>query len=553
MNNRELMAHVRCLSYFTFLFTVMGLSLTDVALAAEDEELMIEEVIVTAQKRTQNLKDVPISIAAMTTETIKQTGIRELSEIAEYIPNLEISNRGGTITIRGVGSSSRNIGFDSRVSVYVDGVYTGVSPAANQDILDLERIEVLRGPQGTLFGKNSVAGAISLVTKKPAEEFDADVTLSLGNFDYRRVTAILDLPLSEKVFAKLAVNDRTRDGYVTNLPTGHDLGNQNSTSYRAQLRALLTDNLEMNLSLDRFEENNNFYGSRIIGTQAGLFEPNIEPFTANNNFVPQGKRVLDGAALNFDWTLANDFTLKSISGYRNTLSDGQSDLDGGYKYAQGSLDFLFGITSETETDFRDEYKQLSQEFQLISPNDRDLQYVAGLYFYDQEGTTSRGAPGHNDPAHPFYAGGLLPFPGDTFDVLRTTGVVDTRMYAAYINGTYKFTDKLTLGLGGRYSEETKDVDWLSVIDATQGRDLLGIGLTLGGSIFGFPVDSRLIDSRTDTYFAPELSLSYTINEHMNAYYRVATGYKSGGYNLDFITQKAFDAGLEFDKETVISH
>ena len=531
-----------------------GLLLADVSLAQQSSGLVLEEVIVTAQKREANLKDVPISIATMSSEAIKQRGILQLSEISEFIPNLEINDVGRTtITMRGVGSSSRNIGFDSRVGVYIDGVYIGQSAAANQDALDLERIEVLRGPQGTLFGKNSIAGAISMVTNKPAEEFDADITLSAGNFDYRRLTGVVDLPVGDKVFTKLSMNYKIRDGYVTNIPTGKD-GETESTSFRAQVRAVLTDNIEMNLSFDQFDEDTEGSNSRTIGTDFGLFVPNVEEFTANDDFFGWGKRELSGGALTFDWALDNDFTLKSITGYRNTYSHGKGDLDGGFDWAPlFGADAVWGITSQTETDFEDEYTQWSQEFQLISPSDQDLQYVVGLYLYDQEAVTDRRAVGHNDPTNPAYTSGALPFPGDTFYSIITGGTVDTRSYAAFVNGSYSFTDKFTLGLGARYSEETKDVDWRSTVDPTGGR-ILGTNFApLGVAIFGFPEDSTLDDSRTDTYFSPELSLKYEINDSLNTYYRVSTGYKSGGYNVDFITQAAFDAGLEFDKETVLSH
>jgi len=516
--------------------------------------LQLEEILVTAQKREENLNEVPISIATFGAEALKQSGIKELSDIGEYIPNLEFSGGdGGTITIRGVGSSSRNIGFDSRVGVYVDGVYMGQSPAANQDILDLERVEVLRGPQGTLFGKNAVAGAINLISKKPSEEFTAEGTIGLGNSSARRYTAMIDMPISDSVFTKISVNKQTRDGFVTNVPTGDDLGEQNGLSFRLQLRALLTDNLEMNFTTDSLSTDIDDNDGQIIGSSDGLFLPNIMPFDSFNNVTPHQERNIKGSALTFDWELDNEFSVKSITAYRTTEYSRLGDLDGGYAYAADpGLEFLFGITSETELDFTDEYKQLTQELQLVSPSGNDLEYVLGLYLYDQTGTTIRDAIGHNDPDHPFYAGAILPFPGDRFKVLSTSGSVDTSSYAAFVNGTYVLSDRLTLGFGARYSEEKKEVSYVSDISGNS-SDLLGVGLSgLGGAIFGF-ADGTLDDSRTDSNVSPEISLRYAINNNLNTYYRAASGFKSGGYNLDFITQAAFDAGLEFDKETVFSH
>ena len=135
-----------------------------------NDDNMLEEILVTAQKREQSLAEVPIAISVFSADTINQTGVQELRELSEYIPNVSISQNSefqSAITIRGVGANSRNIGFDSRVGVYLDGVYLGQGPALNQDLVDLDHIEVLRGPQGTLFGKNTVAGAVSLISTKP--------------------------------------------------------------------------------------------------------------------------------------------------------------------------------------------------------------------------------------------------------------------------------------------------------------------------------------------------------------------------------------------------
>jgi iron complex outermembrane receptor protein len=515
---------------------------------------MLEEVLVTAQKRSQSLTDVPISIASMGAEKIEQAAIRELREMADYIPNVEIgggSGGDGVVTIRGVGSSSRNIGFDSRVGVYIDGVYLGQSPATNQDILDLERIEVLRGPQGNLFGKNAEAGAISLITKKPSEEFEAKVLFGTGNYDSKRARASLNLPLGEKVFTRLAVNVQKRDGYADNLGTGDKIGDQDGVSFRGQLRAFLTDSLEMNIALDSLHTDVNPYNSRFIGTQGGLIEPKSQPFEAQNNILPTSERKIEGAAVTFDWALSNGFNTKSITAYRYTKFDRIGDLDAGYAWA-GDLEFLFGINSETETHFDDEYSQFSQELQLISPSGEALEYVVGLYFYDQQAETDRASIGHHDPEHPFYASGLLPLPGDGFVINGTYGSVDTTSYAAYFSGTYELTDKLSLGFGGRYSVEKKEVDWTSD-DGDNFPDIVGVGIPgLGSGVFGFP-QATLVDSREKTHFNPEASLRYALTENMNVYYRYATGYKSGGYNLDFITQPAFDAGLEFDDETVGAH
>jgi len=565
-NNKDHLGRMKALS-----LAIGAASLVETTLVnAEEAELfLLEEIVVTAQKREQNLVDVPISIAAMGERTIEQTGIRELQEIDEYIPNLQISkgsSSGSTITIRGVGSSSRNIGFDSRVGVYVDGVYMGQSPASNQDILDLARVEVLRGPQGTLFGKNTVAGAISLITKKPTEEFSGSLKADFGNMGSQRYSAVLNMPLSEKVLTKLSVNVQERDGYIKNIPTGDDLRAQDGTSYRLQVSAELSDNLEMNFSFDGLDSKRKLASSSSFATDAGLLEPAAAPFTSNFNFVPFEERELRGAALTFDWSLGNGYSIKSISAFRDTYNNSESDLDAGVPYlvlGGMPLNGVFGLDQQTELAFEDEYKQKSQEFQLISPEGKALQYVAGLYLYDQEGNTNRNALSHHDASFPLYALGILPYPGQDSYTLKTSGSLETSSYAAFINGSYTVNERFTIGFGARYSEEKKEVDWTSnptesasslvaIPAGVLGPFEIPAGFLTLNSIFGF-ANETLVDSRTDSHLSPELSFRYAISEEMNAYYRVSSGFKSGGYNVDFITAAQYALGLDFDKETVVSH
>ncbi|XQW84876.1 TonB-dependent receptor plug domain-containing protein [Thalassotalea piscium] len=189
----------------TLLFTSLSLIFSPLVLAEEiapsvDNEDPYEVILVTAQKREQKLTEVPIALSSFSATNIEQSGITQLTELSDFIPNLSVSKATdftSAITIRGVGSNSRNIGFDTRVGVYLDGVYLGQSPAVNQELLDLERIEVLRGPQGTLFGKNTVAGAINLISKKPSDTFEGKLSASLGNLNARELQGQVNIPLSD--------------------------------------------------------------------------------------------------------------------------------------------------------------------------------------------------------------------------------------------------------------------------------------------------------------------------------------------------------------------
>jgi iron complex outermembrane receptor protein len=529
--------------------------------APAQEGLVIEEIVVTAQKRTERLRDVPLSITVFSDDTIEQTGVRELKDIADYIPNLEISEGNdfrSTVTIRGVGAQSRNIGFDSRVGVYVDGVYVGQSPAINQELLNLERVEVLRGPQGSLFGKNTVAGAINLVTKKPDDELHGRVTGDIGNLSYSEIKALLNVPFSDTVSGAFSVSKTDRDGYVPNIITGNDLNERDVLAYRAQLRIQPSERFEINASFDGLNSESLILVGDPITDMLALQPVQIAPEfgVVAFNFDPFDQRDIYGGHVDFNYDLESGHAVKSITGYRTT--------DAVYSNATD-----YSPVDIVSIEYSDDYDVLSQEFQLISPDEGAFTYVAGLYYYRQDANTNRdvvlGADFVDAFVGPLYASGAFaPFgvpPGLPNDVVAgligfgpplskvfNRGEVNTRSYAAYFNGTWDMTERLKLGFGARYSTEDKDVNWL-----LDGRNS---GIFLIGSTGPDPGNpSPLINDRTDDFFAPAVSLTYALTDDTNLYARYAAGYKSGGFNLDYINaaELAANQGLEFDKETVDSY
>ena len=540
--------------------------------AVADEAGPIEEIIVSAQRRDQSLQDVPSAVSVFSGSAIEQTSVRELAEIADYLPNFRIARLDdftSAVSIRGVGAFSRNIGFDTRVGVYVDGVYLGQSPAINQVLLDLDRVEVLRGPQGTLFGKNTVAGALNIVTKRPSlEEFSGDVTVELGNLDSRRFIGVVNIPVSDNTAIRAAVSDIARDGYVTNEATGREFAEQDGLAFRFQVLSQLSDKLELVWSVDGLESDR--YGvidenlTDTFGSFAGgqpytyqpfivadafgpgfpavdtpsndpIFDglglpPNIplwdgggpsyeNDFEVNiNHEVPQTKDVY-GTNLTLTYDLDNNAQIKSITGYRQTESYISADLD----YSTEDL---------MRSDYGDEYRQFSQEFHFISPSEDRFSYLAGLFLYYQEAETQRnvlfGPPGVG-------LFGLSPVnPDGTFSA-PTQGEVDTTSVAVFFNATYDISEKMELALGGRYSYEEKEVDWSSTLAEP--------------NPFGV-ANERVVDDRDDNSFDPMVSLSYFVNDDITTYARFATAYKSGGWNLDFVSRGDFDdGGIGFDTET----
>lgn len=534
------------------------------------EDSVVEEILVTAQKRAESLNEVPIAISVFGAETIDQTGVQELRDLSEYIPNVTFSQNTefqSAITIRGVGANSRNIGFDSRVGVYLDGVYLGQGPALNQDLVDLDHIEVLRGPQGTLFGKNTVAGAVSLISTKPDGDLSADVTANVFNYNGLEVKGVANIPLSDTVSVRVSASHRERDGYVDNVwdpshvpstgnfviggtpffgvplcdtlggatpagcaagPVGPNtapntstkLNNVDTQSWRAQLRIQPSDKLDINFAIDGLESDNNpLLGAALtdtFGSTVDRFAPELLDVSFSEDTWT--RRDIFGANLNIDYALDNGFSIRSITAYRDTEINYHNDTDA------SALDFLY-------IDYTDAYEQTTQEFQLISPDDAAFKYVAGLYYYNQDGTTIRDAVTGNAG----WLFGMLPGDG-----AFNWGNVETDSWAVFLNGSYDFTDQWRLGFGFRYSDETKDVVYH--LDGTR-SGVFGIGTTPPGGY---------VDSQSYTNFSPTVNLNYALSDNTNLYASYSTGFKSGGFNLDYITQADLDAGITFNDETVDS-
>lgn len=486
--------------------------------ASAESALIIEELVVTAQKRAQNLTDVPIAISSFGAGDIEATASRQLADLAEHIPNLAMDSSNAlssAVAIRGVGSNSRNIGFDGRVGVYIDGVYMGQSPALNQQLLDLERVEVLRGPQGALFGKNTVAGAINLITEKPGAENYTELGINAGNYGARQFSIKFNRALGEDAGLKFSAASLQRDGFARNEFDGQELGNIDSRTVRLQYRQDLSDSLSLLLSGDYMEvDQNSIFNDGIAVTDSfGTSQiVRAEDRRANVNFLPRDERQIGGLSMDVEYELGNGFNLRSVSAWRSTSAEFRNDVD------YSPLDLL------TST-FDDRYQQFTQEFQLISPASDDFNCIAGLYYYRQDAESERNA----------YPGSIPLFPGWPTAPVTTDGEVDTESVALFANAEARFAEHWRLGFGFRLATETKDVNW-AIDGSGSGVFFIGVG--------------QVQDSRRDTDFSPSLSLSYDFTEELSAYVRYAEGYKSGGYNLDYVTQADLAAGIEFDKETV---
>jgi outer membrane receptor protein involved in Fe transport len=493
------------------------------------QTLMLEEVTVTAQKRVENLQDVPISIAAMSGEKIDDTGITNLEELTQYMPNVTINNGAGTpnLFIRGVGSGT-NAGFEQSVGMYIDGVYAGRGPlAAVPMTMDLERVEVLKGPQGILFGKNTVAGAINITTAKPTDEFEGMVeALYEPDHGEQQYNAVLSGPLTDKLSGRLAVRYDSMDGWWDNVITGAEGPNNENWYARGSILWEASDTLEISAKyeygdFDRKSRPTVVYQSDFEGQENFL---GTIPFPVVSD-RDKGAGEVDGRnenqtnvfALTVNWDL--DFaTLTSISAY--------SDYD---MESPGNTD-MAAVPALTRTTWED-YKQYSQEIRFVSPGGETIDWIAGAYYQHTELDISRRIDAIDFAlSGPLSVGGAL-YAEDSG--IPSTFDQESDSWSVFGQGTWNFNDELRFSLGVRYNEETKDLDKVTVSD--------GLKIRFGPStLFANPLNGQLIAdvrqhsftglSRDEDKWTFSGSAQWDVNDDAMLYASVSTGFKGGGYD-----------------------
>lgn len=473
------------------------------ALAQPSNEL--EEVIVTAQKRSERLLDVPMSISAVSAEALADAGIGSTGDLQQVVPGLTTVNNGlGFVpVIRGVSSQGTSPGDESNVSIYLDDVYVGAPMAGLFDLADIERVEVLKGPQGTLFGRNATGGAIRIVTKKPAFEPEADLSLSYG-FDFEEVkaSAFVTGPISDTVAGSLSGTYRKGDGYIDGIGPndGKTYGDPDNYLLRGKLLFAPSDGLEIIVSADSMENQNNAIASVWPpgGTDptSGAATPS-QPFEYAGSTQPKQFLEGDSFAVDVSWDISDTLALRSITAYRDLDLEYQSDID------RSSAPGVALHLSQYQ-------KNLSQEFNL-SGEQEAFNWIAGLYFYDSEA------------GNPFWRVILGDAPDDT-RIRDFRSQVDTWSYAGFGEVTFDVSGQLHLTLGARYTSEEKQFSYDD---------------TLTGAV-SFDRDETW-DSSTFRGV-----VRYDTGEDSNVYASLSNGFKSG----------VFDAysslGIPVDPEEVLA-
>lgn len=505
---------------------------TDLVLAqASGSGFVLEEVIVTARKREESLQDTPISVTAISGTELVLSQINSTQDLSNITPNLSFdsfasasgSNAAASVFIRGIGQTDFVPTTAPGVGIYIDGVYMAQSVGSAFDLVDVERIEVLRGPQGTLFGKNTIGGAVAIYTKKPANEFGGWAKFELGSDNQTNGAFTIDMPVSDQLSSQISASVRTRDGYVKNIVSSQDLGDDDSRGARFAALFTPSDNLEFFFTADYRHERENgapnvlvaindlapfvaIANARSAGCPVSFPPPQSSPIDntacANSQWVLGPHKVaanadlvsdLDayGTALHIDWAL-DSFSIKSISAYRKVDSLSRRDGDDTPLTIVHTGDIL-------------KQDQFSQELQFSGTilNDR-LNWMLGLYYFTEDAD--------NPNTVELSIGSIL-----------SGGAVDGRTKAIFSQVTYEFTERISLTAGIRYTTEKQtflpDQYALTPYLSPTGPMLPG------DRILPYePVTNKISET------TPMATLSYYATDDLMTYLSYSEGYKSGGFH-----------------------
>jgi iron complex outermembrane receptor protein len=490
------------------------------------ESVGLEEITVTARRTSENLQRVPLTVNVVSNARLEQGGVSNTSELRNLVSNIYWNDNGGgstenSVAIRGINSNAARQGFDSGVGIYIDDVYIADTTGFNTALLDIDRIEVLKGPQGTLFGRNTTAGVIAMHTRKPStERFYSDSDLRLGNYNLQELRSVANLPLSDQLALKVSGIYRDRDGYQTNVLTGkRNLNDEFFYGGRAQLLFTPTDSLDVLLSADWFrnDDHQNVY-SCWGGTACSSFNPTFGSIAQHDLAGDNGsytKRKLSSASLNVTWRAPAGFEVTSITAYQTREYYNLQDQD--YTGVDG---FFYGYRMKDDTQF-------SQELRVATPSENRLRGVAGVYYFDEDRSPSIPGLVRGD-----FIESLGGPPGE--DVYNSVDArLQTRSMAVFGQATYEITPTITAELGLRYTRDEKDFTYQTQVNPA--------GLALPDpirAIFGLLEWGPLQASDSWGRTTGLVSLSWQPTDSVNTYVRYSQGYKSGAFQATVLTPEA---------------
>jgi iron complex outermembrane receptor protein len=499
---------------------------------AQEGITALDDIIVTSRKREESLQDVPISVTAVSGEALEEMGVPDVVAIGQSMPNVTLEASRATNTtltafIRGVGQQDPVAGFEGGVGIYLDDVYLARPQGTVFDIYDVERIEVLRGPQGTLYGRNTIGGAVRYITRRLSDETELGLKVAVGEYSQIDVVATGSVAITDTFRMGATVASFQRDGFGTNLFTGAEQYDKDILAGRLSFEFEPNDRVFVRLAGDySVDDSTNKDGHRLtVNTVTGapvlddVFDSRGGITTIPSSITTLDQEVTQGGlALTIDVEISDQWKFKSVTAYREDDSDAPIDFD--------SLpDDHFDVPAVYKND------QTSQEFQLNYANDR-IDGVFGLYYLD---------------ANAFDAFDVIL--GDLGVTSFTLGDFDTEAWAAYADVSYELNDQWSVSVGGRYTEDKRDA--LVFRETYLGLGSPYFGNTTAISITAPDPDGvpEFTGSRTDTDFTPRVSVSFKPGEDHNLYSSWSQGFKGGSFD----PRGAYgtpEVGEGFDPETV---
>lgn len=533
-------------------------------------ERVLEELVVTARRREEGLQSAPIAVSAYSGDSLAYRGITRIDEIASFVPNLTLQNNpafGGSsnsaaIYLRGVGQKDFLPTTEPGVGLYVDGVYIARSVGGILDLVDVERLEVLRGPQGTLFGRNTIGGAINVTTKKPdpKADFAAEVSAAVGTDDRLNLKGAVMMPLSDTLAVRASLASFEQDGYVQRTD-GTDLGDDDTLTGRVAFAWVPSDRLRVDVAADATRDRENGPAMELLGIDFtdlsqldGLVAAVPPPMAFIHNIttaaaspgVPCAATDAAGNGVTFNPAVANCFDNRFVdSGDNEGTAPAQSETDIWGISADATYRLSDGLTLKSITAWRDlesdfsrdgdhsphrivqfdddlEQEQFTQELQLLGSRDK-LTWILGAYYFAEDGDNVN----------------TLDFTVSNF---RSGGKFDNEAWAAFAQATYDITAQLHLTLGGRYTDETKKFLPDQVIfqnyyagiseQVPPGNPLADLDAPFLQA--GTPILPHVEKQIEIEEFTPMANLAYDLNDDVMFYLSYSEGFKSGGF-----TQRVF--------------
>jgi iron complex outermembrane receptor protein len=533
--------------------------------AAEPQPTVVglEEVVITAQKRQQSLQDVPLSVSAFSGDMLKEGRMADIRGIVDFTPGFSGKTEDGftdALSMRGIATNDFGIGGDPSVAMFVDGIWSGRTGGVMTAMYDVERAEVVNGPLGTLFGRNSIAGAVSVITAKPENAFGASAELTLADYDHVEAQAMVNVPLNEQWAMRAAGYVLDNKGFLENLQGGDDLGFHQVSAGRVSLKRT-GESFDATLiaAFEDREQDPSVYWVPAAGLDEEEVNIDLGEGGRDESEISEVRAILE-------WSLAGNYSLTSLTGYKKFSFHYLEDYDGGPERVND-----YGQINDVE--------YWSQELRLNSPDEGPVTWFAGASVYQEEidglfdfiydedalcrAVSITEAPDFNGPAagcddpnfEAYWEDDIDPADILTGKSERSFVDVESKGWAVYGDFTWAISDRLELTAGARYTYDKKEM--MSVV--------LDSGGALGNNFnFEFYTNGPVSDTADWSDFTPRLALAYDLNDDVNLYATVSMGYKSGGfatfgYDLhgqDINADGSAPAGttpLEFDPEQVDSY